>query len=89
VRLEGLGKLKKIYLLETRTRDLPAYSIVPQPTTLLRVLNVYYIPTKRSFTRSKARTVFPCSKAVTVGSNPTRGMDVCVCVYSVFVLSCM
>jgi hypothetical protein len=24
-----------------------------------------------------------------VGSNPTQGMDVCVCVYSVFVLSCM
>jgi hypothetical protein len=29
------------------------------------------------------------SKAGTVGSNPTRCMDVCVCVYSVFVLSCM
>jgi hypothetical protein len=24
-----------------------------------------------------------------VGSNPTQGMDVCVCVYSVFALSCM
>jgi hypothetical protein len=24
-----------------------------------------------------------------VGSNPTQGMDVCVCVYSVFVLSCV
>jgi hypothetical protein len=24
-----------------------------------------------------------------VGSNPTRGMGVCVCVYSVFVLSCV
>jgi hypothetical protein len=24
-----------------------------------------------------------------VGSNPTRGMDVCVCVYSMFVLSCV
>jgi hypothetical protein len=24
-----------------------------------------------------------------VGLNPTQGMDVCVCVYSVFVLSCV
>jgi hypothetical protein len=31
VRLEGLGKLKKIQLTGTRTRDLPACSIVPQP----------------------------------------------------------
>jgi hypothetical protein len=33
--LEGLAKLKKSnYLIGIRTRDLPAYSIVPQPTTL-------------------------------------------------------
>jgi hypothetical protein len=38
VRLEGLGKLKKNYLIGTRTRDLPACSIVPQPTTLPRAL---------------------------------------------------
>jgi hypothetical protein len=31
VRLEGLGQLKKIHLIGTRTRDLPACSIVPQP----------------------------------------------------------
>jgi hypothetical protein len=32
VRLEGLGKLKKlIYFIGSRTRDLPACSIVPQP----------------------------------------------------------
>jgi hypothetical protein len=37
VRLEGLGKLKKsTELIVTRTRDLPACSIVPQPTTLPR-----------------------------------------------------
>jgi hypothetical protein len=37
VRLEGLGKLKKkIHLIGTRSRDLPACSIVPQPTTQLR-----------------------------------------------------
>jgi hypothetical protein len=33
VRLEGLGKLKKIYLIGTRSRYLPACSTVPQPTT--------------------------------------------------------
>jgi hypothetical protein len=39
--------------------------------------------------RSKEWTVFVRSKAGIVGSNPTQGMDVCVCVYSVFVLSCV
>jgi hypothetical protein len=34
VRLEELGKLKKIHLVGTRTRHLPACIIVPQPTTL-------------------------------------------------------
>jgi hypothetical protein len=36
VQLEGLGQLKKIHLIGTRTRDLPASSTVPQPTTLPR-----------------------------------------------------
>jgi hypothetical protein len=36
VRLEGLGILKKIHLIGTQTRDLPACSTVPQPTMLLR-----------------------------------------------------
>jgi hypothetical protein len=36
VRLEGLGQLKKVHLMGTRTRDLPVCSIVPQPTTLPR-----------------------------------------------------
>jgi hypothetical protein len=35
VRLQGLGKLKKIHLIRTQSRNLPARSIVPQPTTLL------------------------------------------------------
>jgi hypothetical protein len=36
--LEGLGKLEKLNdLIWTRIRDLPACSIVPQPTTLPRV----------------------------------------------------
>jgi hypothetical protein len=37
VRLEGLGKLKKFNdLIGNRTCDLPACSIMPQPTTLPR-----------------------------------------------------
>jgi hypothetical protein len=39
--------------------------------------------------RFKAWTVFARSNAGILGSNPTQGMDVCVCVYSVFVLFCM
>jgi hypothetical protein len=41
VRLEGLGQLKKIHLIGTRTHDLPACSIVPQPTTLPRAPQIY------------------------------------------------
>jgi hypothetical protein len=37
--------------------------------------------------KSEAWTVFACSDAGIMGSNPTQGMDVCVCIYSVFVLS--
>jgi hypothetical protein len=38
VRLEGLGQLKKSnHLIGLRTRDLPACSIMPQPTTIPRV----------------------------------------------------
>jgi hypothetical protein len=39
--------------------------------------------------RSKGWTVFARSNAGVVGSNPTEGMDVCVRVYSVFLLSCV
>jgi hypothetical protein len=43
VRLEGLGKLKKFYdFIGTLTSDLPAYSIVPQPTTLPRAFIINY-----------------------------------------------
>jgi hypothetical protein len=41
MRLEGLGKLKKFNdLIENRTHDLPACSIVPQLTTLPRASHV-------------------------------------------------
>jgi hypothetical protein len=35
--------------------------------------------------RSRARTVFARSNAGIVGSNPTQGIDVFLCVYFVFV----
>jgi hypothetical protein len=38
---------------------------------------------------SKAWTIFARSNTGVVGSNPTQGIDVCVCVYSVFVLFCV
>jgi hypothetical protein len=38
--------------------------------------------------RSKASTVFGRSNIGIAGSNPARGMDVCLC-FSVFVLSCV
>jgi hypothetical protein len=36
---------------------------------------------------SKPWTAFAFFNTGVVGSNPTRGMDICICVYSVFVLS--
>jgi hypothetical protein len=41
LRLEGLGKVKKMCndLIRTRTRDILACSIVPRPTTLRRSIN--------------------------------------------------
>jgi hypothetical protein len=41
VRLEGLGQLKTNDLIRNWTRDLPACSIVPQPTTLPRTPFIY------------------------------------------------
>jgi hypothetical protein len=58
----------------------------------VQVVNIKSIKLKVLITvaaRSKAWTVFARSDAGIVGSNPSNGMDVCVCVYSVFVLSCV
>jgi hypothetical protein len=43
VRLEGLGKLKKIHPIGIRFRDLPACSMVPQPTTVPRAPKYEYL----------------------------------------------
>jgi hypothetical protein len=40
MRLEGLGQMKIPTIIRNRTRDLPACSIMPQPTTLPRVPNI-------------------------------------------------
>jgi hypothetical protein len=55
----------------------------------LGCLSVVIICADQGAARSKARTVFASSNSGMVGSNPTQGMDVCVCVYSAFVLSCV
>jgi hypothetical protein len=38
---------------------------------------------------SNERNSFPSRNTGIVGSYPTGGMDVCMCVYSLFVLSCL
>jgi hypothetical protein len=43
MRLEGLGKLKFNDISGNRTHDVPACSIVPQPTTLPRAPGKIYI----------------------------------------------
>jgi hypothetical protein len=53
VRLEGLGQLgKKIHLIGTRTRDLLACSIVPQPTTRLFIISWVGLSPLRTATTS-------------------------------------
>jgi hypothetical protein len=53
VRLEGLDQLKRIHLIGTRTRELPACSIVPQPTMLPRApISVWYQHKKHKLSHS-------------------------------------
>jgi hypothetical protein len=64
VRLEGLGKLKKSTSSGTRTGNLRACSIVPQPTTLPRApgdIKALHIHTDESENRGPAqmKSIFP------------------------------
>jgi hypothetical protein len=69
VQLEGLGKLK-IHLIGTRTCDLPACSIVPQPTTLPRaplpiitdkkMLEVTFVVTRCTIFESRIKNTVCC-----------------------------
>jgi hypothetical protein len=59
VRSEGLGKFEKIHLIGTRSRDLPACSIVPQPLRYrvpllqLQFHNVFYTDGKTPWTNDQ------------------------------------
>jgi hypothetical protein len=54
MRLEGLYKLKKSNgLIGTRTRDLPACSIAPQPNSLLRAPVLCKKPSNNRWIRYK------------------------------------
>jgi hypothetical protein len=83
-RLEGTGKLKIFNdLIGTRTRYLPACSIVPQPTTLPRdpiIIIIIIMPRQCSKIYDNHLPSLPVAVAEwskgTVGSNPTQGMDV-------------
>jgi hypothetical protein len=66
---------KWVYLLRTSVPDFSCRIRIVQPITVAAL--------------SKAWTVFARSNTGIVGSNPTRGIDVCVWVYSAFVLSCL
>jgi hypothetical protein len=57
VRLEALGKLKKSTSSGTRTGDLPACSIVPQPTTLPRAPIMPCSPVKTRFHQNRRRYI--------------------------------
>jgi hypothetical protein len=46
-------------------------------------------PTATVRARAGASTIFARSNVTVVSSNPTRGMDVCVCIYSVCVVRCV
>jgi hypothetical protein len=89
-RSEGWGQLKQfIDLIGNLIRDLPASSIVPQPTTpdCIRtnyrtkehysklILSIIYLPITVSARSNKAWTVFAHSNTGIVGSNPTRNTD--------------
>jgi hypothetical protein len=73
VRLEGLRKLKIIHLNGTRTRDLPACSIVPQPTTLPRTPYV-----KNSENVRKHRDRLSCNDLPFVPTATNRGQWVSI-----------
>jgi hypothetical protein len=73
MRLEGLGQLKNSNdIIGTRTRDLPACSIVPERNTLPRALLLkLYDPehSKRSWTPTSELDAFFVSAVLAVGGS--------------------
>jgi hypothetical protein len=59
VRPEGLGKLKNSTSSGTRTGNLPACSIVPQPTTLQRAPASSIVPQPTTLQRAPAFSIVP------------------------------
>jgi hypothetical protein len=75
--LEGLGKLKKSNDIGNQTRDLPACSIVPQPTTLLHawhhiasIATGYGLDDKRGRSPGRAKNFLFSTSRPTLG--PTQ-----------------
>jgi hypothetical protein len=72
VRLEGLGQLKTSNgLIGNRTRELPACSIVPQPTTLPRPHCLEIIHLQKCFPLQQMHAthfnLFNCLRMLSVG----------------------
>jgi hypothetical protein len=60
MRLEELGQLKKSNdLISNGTHDLPACSIVPQPTTLPRAVDLVYLVQCRPVVNTVMNDRFP------------------------------
>jgi hypothetical protein len=90
--LFGGWKDEKFHLIGTRTRDLPACSIVPQPTTLPRALILRYICIFNSRSqRPRGLRHQLSSPSKTLRSWVWIPLEawMSVCFYSVFVLSCV
>jgi hypothetical protein len=51
--------------------------------------SIYFFGSDYAVADYNGRAVFALSNVGIMGSNPTQGMNICVCVYSVFVLSCV
>jgi hypothetical protein len=83
MRLEGLGHLKKIHPTGTRTRDLPACSIVPQPTTLHKTKYLYkgrgFLKAKYSFyNRKLSNTPYALVRAENSQFECYQHRDICL-----------
>jgi hypothetical protein len=55
---------------------------------ILSLVHIDLVPITEAV-RTKTRTVFALSNTGIMGSNPTRGMDVCVRLFFVFVVMCV
>jgi hypothetical protein len=86
--------LRKCGSAGNRTRDLWICNQEPWPLdhrdslTVLIIVCISRTPITVA-AQSKAWTVFARTNTGTVGSNPIRNVDLCMCVYCVFVFTCL